>query len=113
MSLRRESDCVGCGLPCLGRSCPHWERIYFECDKCGNENAIYEIDGEDFCENCAKEIIKNEWFNKSINEKISALKDDIDECLDSFFMDSDIEQQAEYLDMDLGDLDDCSSLYDE
>lgn len=113
MSLRRESDCVSCGLPCSGRSCPHWERMYFECDKCGSEDVICKIDGDDYCEDCAKKIINKEWFNKSLNEKISALKDNIDECLDSFFVDSDIEQQAKYLNLDFGNVDGYSTLYDE
>ena len=35
--IKTENECVDCGLPCLGKSCPytHVTRIY--CDRCGKE----------------------------------------------------------------------------
>ena len=50
---KRESECVCCPpeLGCLGAACPKMniERVY--CDECGNE-AEYEYEGEDYCEDC-------------------------------------------------------------
>lgn len=105
MSVRRESDCVDCGLPCFGRSCPHWERVYFECDSCGNEDAIYHIDDGDYCEDCAIKLMNEEWFAKTNEQKAKALQDDYEECLDSFFVNSDLETQAKYLDIGFSEVD--------
>ena len=55
--IRVEDDCVGCGLPCIGDSCPlrHVEHRY--CDKCDEEigGDYYDVDGEELCEDCLKE----------------------------------------------------------
>lgn len=105
MSIRRESDCVDCGLPCLGKMCPHWERVYCECDSCGSEDAIYHIDDSDYCENCAREYMNEEWLSKTNEQKAKSLQDYYEECLDSFFVDSDLETQAKYLDVDFSEVD--------
>ena len=58
---KEENDCVSCpaGVPCLGKSCPirRVERIY--CDNCGDEidpDYATEIDGYDYCYDCAEEL---------------------------------------------------------
>lgn len=58
---KEENDCVSCpaGIPCLGKSCPirRVERIY--CDNCGDEidpDYVVEIDGYDYCYDCAEEL---------------------------------------------------------
>lgn len=53
--IKYEDECVGCsslGLPCLGTSCinrnvPHWY-----CDECGDEDELYEFEGQELCINC-------------------------------------------------------------
>ena len=87
MSRRYESDCVGCDLPCIGLSCRYYRVAVDSCDV------------------CLEQMINEEWEEKSQAEKIMALDDDINECLDSFFEDLDLEQKAEYLDIGISDID--------
>lgn len=54
----KENHCVDCGLPCLGSSCPNRNVEVCYCDKCKCElpyDGIYEVDGEELCEECLKE----------------------------------------------------------
>ena len=57
---RIKNDCCSCavpGYPCMGTSCPLRNAEYYYCDKCGEEidpDEIYEVDGEDYCEECLK-----------------------------------------------------------
>jgi hypothetical protein len=49
-------DCATPGYPCLGRACPLTRVEVYYCDKCGDElEEIYEVDGDDLCEECLKE----------------------------------------------------------
>lgn len=72
-----ENHCVGCGLPCLGKSCRYVDVPVYYCDQCGGENAEYEIDGEDYCEDCAKEYLQDVFDDLTTTEKAEALKIDI------------------------------------
>ena len=56
---RIENHCCDCavpGYPCRGDACPlHRVEVYY-CDKCGCElEEIYDVDGDDLCEECLKE----------------------------------------------------------
>jgi hypothetical protein len=49
-------DCATPGYPCLGRACPLVRVEVYYCDKCGDElEEIYEVEGDDLCEECLKE----------------------------------------------------------
>ena len=74
---RTENHCVDCGLPCLGRSCPYSHVTVYYCDICGDEGAEYTIDGEDYCEECAKEYLKDTFNDLTISEQAEALNIDI------------------------------------
>ena len=52
-----ENDCVSCGLPCLGDSCPYQNVPHRYCDRCGEELGMewYEVEGDELCEHCLKE----------------------------------------------------------
>lgn len=50
--IRYENDCVDCGLPCIGESCPHRRVPHFYCDKCKDETDIFNFEGEELCINC-------------------------------------------------------------
>ena len=49
---RIENDCVDCGLPCLGDSCPYRNVPHFYCDRCGAEEKLYYFEDEELCEDC-------------------------------------------------------------
>lgn len=55
--VNRVSDCVDCGLPCLKRACPHYQRVELICDECGDEcDELYQYNGEQICADCLLEI---------------------------------------------------------
>ncbi len=54
-------DCATPGYPCLGSACPLVRVEVYYCDKCGDElDEIYEVDGDDLCENCLKERFRKD-----------------------------------------------------
>ena len=55
--VKRENRCVDCDLPCQGDACPYRNVEVFYCDDCDEElphNGIYDVDGEELCEDCLK-----------------------------------------------------------
>lgn len=76
MSKRIESDCVDCGLPCLGNSCRYHNMTTYYCDVCGSEGAEYIINGDDYCEDCAKKYLKDAFEDLELSEQAEVL--DID-----------------------------------
>ena len=62
MAVRRESDCVGCGLPCTG-SCSYYNSYstYLVCDKCGcDTDILYQIGNQELCRECAIEECRDD-----------------------------------------------------
>ena len=53
-----ENDCVNCGLPCLGSSCPNANVIHYYCDKCGDEVTLYHFDDDELCLDCIQERLE-------------------------------------------------------
>jgi hypothetical protein len=52
-------DCAAPGYPCLGSECSLRHVKVFYCDHCGEElEEIYDVDGEDLCEECLKEMFR-------------------------------------------------------
>ena len=47
-----ENDCVDCGLPCLGSTCPFRNNPHYYCDQCENEEPLYLFNGQELCVNC-------------------------------------------------------------
>lgn len=63
--VRIENHCCNCatpGYPCLGPSCPETRVPVYYCDKCGEEiyDDVYDVDGEDLCEECLKDKFRKE-----------------------------------------------------
>lgn len=59
--LKIENHCVDCGIHCLGDICPNRRVEVHYCDKCGCElEEIYEVEGEELCEDCLKERFRKE-----------------------------------------------------
>ena len=55
------NECVGCPpeMGCLGGTCPNRNVTRYYCDKCGEEEQLYEYDGKELCLDCIeKELIK-------------------------------------------------------
>ena len=55
MGKRYQSDCVQCGLPCIGSGCDHYETPTYFCDECGAEvdpRELYIFDGMELCKGC-------------------------------------------------------------
>lgn len=77
MSRKYESQCVDCGLPCLGSACRYYRVAVDYCDSCGDENAEYVIDGEDYCEECAKEYIKDAFDDLTLSKQAELLNIDM------------------------------------
>lgn len=103
--LKHENHCVGCpdGIPCLGSSCPYISVTVYYCDRCGYDNAEYEYDDEDICEECLKKQIVHEWEFKTKDEKrklLSVNEDITEEELDDIFeSDCTLHEKIEILDM--------------
>ena len=57
--IRYEEECVGCGLPCRGSSCPYGGSTpHLYCDECNEEvTKLYKFDGKELCRDCAAELL--------------------------------------------------------
>ncbi len=75
-----ENQCVGCppNMGCLGNSCPNVNVPVFYCDEC-KDYAEYRIDGDDYCEDCAKKYFINEFSSLPVNEMSELLNIEITE----------------------------------
>ncbi len=64
MATRIENHCCDCAVPaypCLGETCPRRRVKVHYCDRCQEElDAIYDVDGEELCEECLKEMFLRE-----------------------------------------------------
>lgn len=50
--IRYENDCVDCGFSCKFNRCPYYSVPHYYCDRCGDEDELYEYEDEQLCENC-------------------------------------------------------------
>ena len=55
---KTENECVDCGLPCKYDLCPYYRVTRHYCDKCENEDVLYEWDDAELCIDCIKEELK-------------------------------------------------------
>lgn len=56
--MKIENECVDCGLPCLGDSCPFRNVTRYYCDKCNDEAQLYHYDGMELCADCILEQLE-------------------------------------------------------
>lgn len=60
--IKLENHCCDCatpGYPCRGSACPLSQVEVHYCDNCGDElEDIYEVDGEELCEYCLKDMFR-------------------------------------------------------
>lgn len=77
--IKYENQCCDCavpGYPCIGDSCKYRNVPVYYCDECGNE-ADYEIDGEHYCDQHAKEYMRESWDDLSLDEQAEMLDIDL------------------------------------
>lgn len=62
--LKYENQCVGCtsmGLSCMGATCPNRNVPIYYCDRCCEELAeVYDVYGEELCEECLKDMFRRD-----------------------------------------------------
>lgn len=75
---RLENQCVGCDTCTLGHGCPMLNVQVVECDRCG-DSAAFNIDGEDYCFDCALDMLKEEFNRYSISEMAEMLDKNCEE----------------------------------
>lgn len=60
-----ENECVSCGLPCLGNSCPNRNVPHYYCDECKEESVLYDSEFGELCADCLLEkfpiVEGSEW----------------------------------------------------
>jgi hypothetical protein len=56
--IKTENECVSCGLPCLGSSCPYRNVTRYYCDECGEETELYYYDGMELCIDCIESLLE-------------------------------------------------------
>lgn len=79
MAIVIENNCVGCALPCINCGRKHQEVVKCDTPNC-DEYAEYTIDGEDYCEECAKECLIEQFKDLSVYEMAELLKVNISRC---------------------------------
>ena len=52
---RVQNDCVDCAMHCIGNACKYRNVVHYYCDKCGNEDTLYDVDGTELCKDCLLE----------------------------------------------------------
>lgn len=75
--IKYENQCCDCAVPaypCIGDSCSFQHVPIYYCDYCKNECGIlYEIDGDQYCEDCTKDYLKEAFDDLSITEQADVL----------------------------------------
>ena len=75
--IKYENHCCACavpGYPCMENSCPYVNVSVAYCDECSNDTyAQYDIDGEHYCEEHAKEYLKEVFEDLTISEQAEVL----------------------------------------
>lgn len=68
-------ECVGCPkeMGCIGSGCPYIGLKVYICDLCGSENALYHMEYQDYCEECARQYLQEAFNELIISEKAKSL----------------------------------------
>ncbi len=79
--IRIRDECVGCpsDMGCMGNSCPYINVPVHICDNRGCDcEAEYNIDGDEFCESCTIDYIKDVFNSLNFTQKIETVTDNYD-----------------------------------
>ena len=75
--IKYENQCCDCavpGYPCEGSSCPYLSVPVYYCDTCNNDTyAEYEVEGEHYCREHAKEYLKDAFEDLALLEQAKTL----------------------------------------
>lgn len=75
--IKYEDHCCGCavpGYPCIGNSCPNINVPVYYCDVCKKDRyAEYKIDDIHYCEDCARDYIKETFDELTLSEQAELL----------------------------------------
>ena len=75
--VKYENHCCDCavpGYPCLGIGCPRVNVPVYYCDICDNATyAEYDIAGEHYCEDCAKDYLREIFKDLTLSEQAEVL----------------------------------------
>ena len=56
--VETRDECVHCGMPSLGKSCPNRSVTHYICDECGDEvDELYIDEGDELCKDCLIERV--------------------------------------------------------
>lgn len=50
--IKYEDECLHCDTVCIGYGCPNRRVPHCYCDRCGEEEKLYELDGRQLCSDC-------------------------------------------------------------
>lgn len=69
-----ENRCVDCDIPCT--DCGLKRVPVFVCDRCGKEDKLYNVDGEQqLCEHCLREVMQEYVEYESLDTLIEVFED--------------------------------------
>ena len=75
--IKYENHCCSCavpGYPCMGSSCPYVNVPVYYCDICDDDiRAEYDIEGEHYCKEHAKEYLKESFEELTMSEQAEVL----------------------------------------
>lgn len=52
-----ENECLHCDTVCIGDGCSNRRVPHCYCDKCGDEEKLYEFDGRQLCIDCVISLL--------------------------------------------------------
>lgn len=55
--IKYEDECLHCDTVCIGDGCPNRRVPNCYCDKCGEEEMLYEFDGRQLCKDCVIDLL--------------------------------------------------------
>lgn len=77
-TIKYENQCCDCAVPaypCKESDCPLLRVPIYYCDYCGcNCNSLYDIEGEQYCEDCTKKYLKEVFEDLSVEEQAQILE---------------------------------------
>ena len=55
--VKYEDECLHCDTVCIGDGCHNRMVPHCYCDRCGDEEKLYEFDGRQLCKDCVIDLL--------------------------------------------------------